>query len=151
MSLALRTFAAMNLDVVVIAVSNRVRSPVAAAPRRSWSLRTCLRGHMSLFPAFTECYPDANLVTVTISVAIARSSAMARERRGQRRLEDKGVVEVAGGVADMPQSARSVDPVGERADPSPRRAAEPRSHDSSSPPDHPVPHPPACVLADACL
>jgi hypothetical protein len=144
MSLALRTFAAMNLDVVVIAVSNRVRSPVAAAPRRSWSLRTCLRGHMSLFPAFTECYPDANLVTVTISVAIARSSAMARERHGQRRMEDKGVVEVAGGVADIAQSPRSVDPAGVSGPiTSPGGGAPfPRFLLSARPPR---PHPPACI------
>ena len=53
-SLALRTFEAMNLDVVVIAVSRRVRSPVAAAPRRNCSLRTCLRGHAKLFPVFPD-------------------------------------------------------------------------------------------------
>lgn len=53
MSLALRTLEAMNLDVVVIAVSKRVRSPVAAAPRRNCSLRTCLRGRVS-FAAFLE-------------------------------------------------------------------------------------------------
>ncbi len=33
---------AMNLDVTCIAVNSRVRSPVAAAPKRSWSCRTCL-------------------------------------------------------------------------------------------------------------
>lgn len=43
MSRALRTFVAMNLHVVWIAVRRSVRSPVAAAPRRNWSLRTCLR------------------------------------------------------------------------------------------------------------
>jgi hypothetical protein len=91
MSLALRTFVAMNLDVVVIAVSRRVRSPVAVAPRRNWSLRTCLRGAdvISGFPR--GCYLDANLVTVTISEVIARSSLMVRERhRGQRGIEGRG-------------------------------------------------------------
>ena len=81
MSLALRTFVAINLDVVVIAVSRRVRSPVAIAPRRNWSLRTCLRWAYDVIPSFPRgCYLDANLVKVTISAVIARSSPMVRER-----------------------------------------------------------------------
>lgn len=44
MSRAFRTLVAMNLLVTWIAMSKRVRSPVAAAPSRSWSSITCLRG-----------------------------------------------------------------------------------------------------------
>lgn len=39
---ALRTLVAMNLEVTWMAVRSKVRSPVAAWPRRSWSCRTCL-------------------------------------------------------------------------------------------------------------
>ena len=43
------------------------------------------------------CHPNANLVTVMISVAIPRLSPMVRERRGgQRRKMDRGVVDVPG-------------------------------------------------------
>ena len=79
MSLALRTFVAMNFDVVVMAVRRRVRSPVAAAPRRYWSFRTCLRSTCRYFQLSRRCYLGANLVTVTISVVIARSSAISRK------------------------------------------------------------------------
>ena len=76
MSLALRTFEAMNFDVVVIAVSRRVRSPVAAAPRRNCSLRTCLRGHRRYFQLPQSMQSGSNLVTVTMSVVIARLSVV---------------------------------------------------------------------------
>lgn len=42
MSRAFLTFVAMNLDVSSIALRSNVRSPVAAGPRRSWSLRIWL-------------------------------------------------------------------------------------------------------------
>lgn len=43
MSRARRTLVAMNLDVTWMAVSSSVRSPVASAPSRSWSCKTCLQ------------------------------------------------------------------------------------------------------------
>lgn len=68
---------------------------------------------------------------------------------GQRRMVD--VIGVGGGDTDIPQSAIGVDPVGRkrrrrRADSSARREAEPRSHDSSSPPDYLRSRPSARVL-----
>ena len=53
---AFLTFVAMNFDVVWMAVRRSVKSPVAAGPRRSWSLRICLDTTNSAMPWISSYY-----------------------------------------------------------------------------------------------